>query len=417
MSTYRIKAVKKENLVVILLFIMNAVFINSCFADIYQHYYTNEVLVQKGKSINKITRLANQGDAQSQYDLGRLYAVGEGVDRDDYQSFVWIKKSAEQGYAKAQSQLGYLFQYGDGVEINSSEAIKWYRKSAEQGYAFGQWRLGLIYQDKKDYKNAFEWLTRASEQDLPRSFSYLGRYYVEGWDPVSVDYDKAYTLYLKGAQLGGDDEKKILAGHIYRVYGDDFSQTAELFTGFANKGGKTTQYLFAQMYDKGFAIKRDAEQALVWYKKSAAQGYAHAQYKLGFIYDIGRGVEKNPSAAIKWYSKAAEQGLSGAQYNLGLMYESGRGVDQDDQHAFLWFKKAAEQEYWDAQTKLSEMYYCGRGVKPSTHQALSLLFRRISAPGRYSVLGVLVNIPIDIIFFAYHYSKSYLTLRKQGCER
>ena len=61
------------------------------------------------------------------------------------------------------------------------------------------------------------------------------------------------------------------------------------------------------------------------------------------MYDEGRGVEQDATEAVRWYSKAAAQGYADAQVNLGLMYEKGRGVAQDHDEAARLFRAAAEQ--------------------------------------------------------------------------
>ena len=48
---------------------------------------------------------------------------------------------AEQGDANAQWELGFMYRFGLGVAENHTEAVKWYRKSAEQGDEWSQNRL------------------------------------------------------------------------------------------------------------------------------------------------------------------------------------------------------------------------------------------------------------------------------------
>ena len=45
--------------------------------------------------------LAEQGDSQSQYNLGWLYFYGRGVPKDYAQARQWYKKAAAQGLASA----------------------------------------------------------------------------------------------------------------------------------------------------------------------------------------------------------------------------------------------------------------------------------------------------------------------------
>ena len=51
------------------------------------------------------------------------------------QDFEETKRLAEQGEANAQYNLGSMYRTGDGVPENVAEALKFYRLSAEQGYA------------------------------------------------------------------------------------------------------------------------------------------------------------------------------------------------------------------------------------------------------------------------------------------
>uniref|UniRef100_UPI000667786E tetratricopeptide repeat protein n=1 Tax=Haemophilus influenzae TaxID=727 RepID=UPI000667786E len=50
--------------------------------------------------------LAEQGDANVQFNLGVMYAEGQGVKQDDFEAVKWYRKAAEQGYANAQANLG-----------------------------------------------------------------------------------------------------------------------------------------------------------------------------------------------------------------------------------------------------------------------------------------------------------------------
>jgi len=111
--------------------------------------------------------LAEQGDAEAQYNLGVMYERGLGVSRDYIKSVKWYRKAAEQGYAKAESSLGQRYYYGEGVPQNNREAVKWFRKAAEQGHATGQLRLGVMYRQGrsvlKDHVMAYMWWIIASE--------------------------------------------------------------------------------------------------------------------------------------------------------------------------------------------------------------------------------------------------------------
>lgn len=82
---------------------------------------------------------ANNGDAESQYQLGRMYFEANGVDQSDKTGEFWVRKAAEQGHAQAQSDMGELYATGQLLVIrkNVVEADKWFILSSRQGHGAG----------------------------------------------------------------------------------------------------------------------------------------------------------------------------------------------------------------------------------------------------------------------------------------
>ena len=111
---------------------------------------------------------AEQGDEVSQFNLGKLYYLGEGVEKDLKEAMKWFRKAAEQGYGLAQNNLGSMYLKGIGVEEkDDKEAMKWFRKAADQGIALAQYNLGLMYGQRRikkeqDYWTAYAWLSIAA---------------------------------------------------------------------------------------------------------------------------------------------------------------------------------------------------------------------------------------------------------------
>jgi len=78
-----------------------------------------------GQDFEETKRLAEQGNASAQSDLGFMYDNGLGVPEDDAEAVRWFRLAAEQGYATAQSSLGVMYFYGDGVPQNNLRAYMW----------------------------------------------------------------------------------------------------------------------------------------------------------------------------------------------------------------------------------------------------------------------------------------------------
>jgi TPR repeat protein len=90
--------------------------------------------------------LANEGDAESQFMFGVMYANGEGIEQDYKQACYWFQQSAAQGFADAQCLLGMMYAAGSsrGVEQDYSKAVYWWEKASEQGHAQAQDNLNLL---------------------------------------------------------------------------------------------------------------------------------------------------------------------------------------------------------------------------------------------------------------------------------
>ena len=119
-------------------------------------------------NLEQLRQAAEDGDAEAQYNLGLMYAKGEGVAEDDREAVKWTRLAAEQGLAAAQFNLGLMYDKGEGVAEDDREAVKWYRLAAEQGLAAAQYNLASMYARGKgvpeDYVKAYAWLNLAAAQ-------------------------------------------------------------------------------------------------------------------------------------------------------------------------------------------------------------------------------------------------------------
>ena len=110
-------------------------------------------------------KLAEQGYARAQSNLGLMYVRGEGVQQDYKTAVMWYTKAAKQGDADAQDNLGRAYANGWGVPENDKTAVMWYTKAAEQGHARAQTVLGTMYANgegvpENDVK-AYVWVSMA----------------------------------------------------------------------------------------------------------------------------------------------------------------------------------------------------------------------------------------------------------------
>lgn len=110
--------------------------------------------------------LADQGNADAQYDVGEMFEKGSGVAVDLKKAFVWFDKSATQGHVKAQFKVAYMYYKGQGVDANVNKAFQLMEKPANDGNVRAQFYLGQMLANgdgvKPDHDEAFTWYSRSS---------------------------------------------------------------------------------------------------------------------------------------------------------------------------------------------------------------------------------------------------------------
>jgi len=88
---------------------------------------------------------ANDGHADSQFNVGLMYEQGIGVSKDEMEAIEWYTKSALQDNSAAQFNLGVLYENGRGTAIDYAKANEWYRKASVQGDPLAIGNLGMLY--------------------------------------------------------------------------------------------------------------------------------------------------------------------------------------------------------------------------------------------------------------------------------
>ena len=151
---------------------------------------------------------AQAGDAEAQYEVGRIFSAGEsGVEKDDVAAFHWFKRSAEQNNPKGENAVGVSYEGGNGVAKDYAQALVWLRKAAAQGDAKGENNLGEAYYRgwgvAKDFSQALDWYQKSAAQGNSLGEAWLGYMYASG-QGVEQDFQEARAWYRKAAEQGSD---------------------------------------------------------------------------------------------------------------------------------------------------------------------------------------------------------------------
>jgi TPR repeat protein len=92
---------------------------------------------------------ADAGNPVGAFQLGAMYASGDGVARDYAAARLWFGKAAEAGYGPALEVLAQAHMTGAlGLPLDRTEALRLLRRAAEGGYEPA--RLALQAEEQKD---------------------------------------------------------------------------------------------------------------------------------------------------------------------------------------------------------------------------------------------------------------------------
>jgi TPR repeat protein len=304
--------------------------------------------------------LAESGNTEAQYDVGVLFALGQGVEADPEVAANWYRRAASLGHAKAQFNLGVALLEGKGVEADVTEAARWLEKSAKQGYGPAELALGLLLLEgrgvPKDPIAGAGYVGQAAAQGDTRAMGVLGVLYRDGTG-VEKDQDAAARWVLDAAR-GGDAKAVYQYARLeaLRQGTDAAANEVEIMHKAAEAGLAEAQYDYAAALCLGKEVSKDETACAGWLRKAAEQGHARSAYDLGVLCRDGGGVKKDPAEAARWFRVAAEAGFPQAQYAYAQALLAGAGVARDETAALHWALSAARSGLAKAQYLAATMY-------------------------------------------------------------
>ena len=261
---------------------------------------------------------AEAGDAEAQFRLGQMYALGHGFKQNFKTAVEWYEKAAAQGNTKARVALGALYFYGTGVEKNEEKAGEWAEKAAAQNNPIAQTFLGAIAVQAKDYASAKQWLEQAVAQDYAPAMMSMGTLYAVGAG-VPQDFAEAKRWYEKGAKQ--------------------------------KKWNASSMLMLGRLYSEGDGVEKDEKQAMKWLEKACSLDTAGSEvacYTIGDNYLDGKsGLPQDHQKAFAYAMKAAKRGTVGGALILKALERKGFVFPAaEKEQALEWANKFNDEEYW-----------------------------------------------------------------------
>lgn len=218
-------------------------------------------------------RAADQGDPDSQSNLGVLYLQGQGVARNEAEAMRWFQRAAASGYPLALHNLAMMYLRGWGVAADPEHGIELLMRSAGAGLEISQLNLGIAYLNGEavpcNPELGIQWAKRAARHDLPEADFILGLAFENG-EGAQADTAKATAYYRKAA----------------------------------DRGYAAAQNNLGRLYLQGKGVKKDLQEAMRLFYAAAEQGNGQSYLNLALCSLIACDRVVDVPAAYAWYLAA-----------------------------------------------------------------------------------------------------------------
>ena len=293
------------------------------------YYGTKELPPDFEKAFELMEKEAEKGNGFAMHDLGKMYLLGHGCEKDEEVAQEWFQKTYHafikeepkaRNSAYLQYRIGKLYSYGYGVEQSYEEAAKWYEKSVKSLNPFAAYALGGLYHRgqgvEKDEKQALSlYKIAANNQRFPNAYAAyaLGRMYEQGVGTVANEeessywYKFAYHGFLKIEESMADDKLYYRLGQM-NLNGKgtqvDYEKARAYFEKALELESIDALFGLGRLYLKKDYELYDREKAIDYLTQASEKGHEYATKLLEWIRS-----NRNPS------------GMSGM---INLMYHTGR---------------------------------------------------------------------------------------------
>jgi hypothetical protein len=223
---------------------------------------------------------AADASSVSEYEVGKNFLHGRGVEKNPEKALEHFQKAAELGQIEASGAIGYFYSVGLVVEKDEVKAADWFQKGSDKGSAVAKFNLGRFHLDGKGGLTGPEkgliLMEEAAALGLPEAHSALAEIYFLGLDTagIPIDYAKA-APHVKAAAANGE----VAAINMLGV-----------------------------MKQSGFGMDEDPAGAEECFRQAAMKGDFKGQSNLGHLMNPESGESSRRIEAVAWIIIAASQG-------------------------------------------------------------------------------------------------------------
>jgi sel1 domain protein len=165
---------------------------------------------ERDKDFNKNIILAQAGDKEAQFFVGRMYSGAIRCDsarKNIEKAVYWLEQAAKQGHNLAQISLAEMYEKGVEIPHNSNNAAYWYYQSALQEDSRSQYILAGFYEKGygviKSNESALYWYQKSYNNGNPDAAYKLGVVYDDGLLGVLENNEIALSYFKQFRKLSG----------------------------------------------------------------------------------------------------------------------------------------------------------------------------------------------------------------------
>ena len=100
----------------------------------------------KADYLSDLTKLADEGDAIAQNNLGYSYLYGLDGIKDLDKAIYYLNAAASQGQVNAMTTVGWFYFTGEfGAPKNNEQALYWNQRASDAGFTIASYNIGFFY--------------------------------------------------------------------------------------------------------------------------------------------------------------------------------------------------------------------------------------------------------------------------------
>jgi TPR repeat protein len=267
-------------------------------------------------NVKNLIELANNGDANAQYELGKRHLTGEGLEIDSKEAVKWFKLASEQKHPKACCELAACYLLGIELGTFFQDAANLLKVASEGGVSWAKHLLGERY-----------FVGKGVEQDEAKA----AELFKEAALCLKAEAEQGDTMamYHLGSHYSRDDLNLANPDEAGKWY----AMSIDGLRAMADSGNAEAQFMLACCYKEGLGVEANTDEALRLYHLAADRGHARSQAALGLEYVLLKEYDKS----LKYLKLAAVHGFPKIRLMIRRHYKEGLGVEKDDKKASEWF--------------------------------------------------------------------------------